>query len=67
MTLHDKFVDRLAWQVRFKLEILVIRDEYQRGEITKTVYDRSTRDLAHEYRVPVWLVRALTEGDNDGV
>ena len=61
--LTQRVIDRYAWRTRFHLEVLLIRDDFANGYSSRHVYDRQTRDLAREYCLPVWLVRACTEGE----
>ena len=57
----QRAIDRLAREAAFKLEVTVMRDDYQNGSATAGTLSNQIGKLAHRYGMPAWFVRGLVE------
>ena len=60
-SLTEKAIRRLASEARFKLEVLIMRDDYQSGTAAAGTLSNQIQRLARDYDMPPWFVRGLVE------
>lgn len=65
--LTQRAIDRLAREAHFKMEILLMRDDWQHDTASPDTLSNQIRKLAHQYDMPTWFVRGLVEIEKETV
>lgn len=58
--LTERVINRLASEARFKMEVMVLRDDYAKG-VSPISLNSMIWKLARDYNMSPWLIRGLIE------
>ena len=57
----DYRMNPTASEIAFKLEIVLMRDDYRDNDVTTRTVENHIRRVARQYKVETWFIRGLVE------